>query len=161
MQHRFGSADPVEDHACGQAKLRHPHQLCDSLLWRLAGQWEKHDKSAVRLLIQLARPVVDGANARGAQFRVLDGRYLLVGTVHEFGVHSVTVHIFASIFGICRAKDAWLRLLRQPRPRIAVSGSQADSTPSHTAPRVPLDNPSPSAIGFPDDSRPILLEFSR
>jgi len=58
---------------------------------------------------------------------------LLIGTVHKFGVHPVTVHIFAPISGICRAKDAWFRLLRQPRSRIAIDGSQADATPSHAA----------------------------
>ena len=60
----IGRAGPVEDDAGGKVELRHPSQLRNSLVGGLAGEGKQHDESAVRLLVELSRPVVDGPDAR-------------------------------------------------------------------------------------------------
>jgi len=85
---------------------------------------------------------------------------LLIGAVHEFGVHPVAVHVFAAIFGVRGAEDAGLGFLRQARPRIAVDEAAAHSGPADPAPRATLDDPLPDPVTPLRDPRPVFLEFA-
>src|SRR5262249_21803288 len=117
------------------------------------------DEPAVRLLIKLSCPVVDDLNACCTKFRILDGRYLLIGTVHEFSIYPIAIHIFAAIPGIGGAEDTRLRLLRHPCPRIAGDGPPAQPTPAHFTPRASLHDPLSGAIRILHHSGSIFLEL--
>ena len=101
---RLGREHPVEDDPGRQAELRDPQQFGDRLFGGLARQRQQHDEAALRLLVQLARPVIDGPHAGGAQFRVLDHRDLLVGAVDEFGIDPVAVHVLAAVLALAARK---------------------------------------------------------
>src|SRR5262249_1398004 len=128
---------------------------------RLRRQREQHDEAAVRLFVTLPRPVINGANNRDAQLRVLDGRYLLVGTVDELGIHPIAVHVLAAILGIGGAKDAGLGFFRQACPRVAIGRTPAYPGPADTAPRPPLDDPLPGPVRPFYDPWPVVPELAR
>src|SRR5437588_6346375 len=128
---RLGRADPIEDHAGRQPEFRDPQQFRNRLFGRLARQRQQHDEAAVRLVVELARPVIDGANAGGAQFRVLDLRNLLVGAVDELGIDAVAVHVLATVFRIDGAKHDGFRLLVETGARVAIDPAAADTAPAH------------------------------
>src|SRR5207248_145180 len=107
-------------------------------LRRLTRQRQQHDEPAVRFLVQLAGPVVDRAHAGGAQFRILDLRDLLVGTVDQLGIDAVAVHVFAAKFGAGGAEDARFGFLGEARAGVAIDRPASDATPADAAPRAPL-----------------------
>ena len=158
---RLGGADPVEDDPGRQTELRHPQQFGDRLLRRHAGQWQQHNEAAVRLLVQLARPIVDRADAGGAQLRVLDLMDLFVGAVDELGVDTVAVHVLATILGARGPEDAGLGLLGKAGAGVAVDRTAADTGPADAAPRAFLDDPLPSAVRSLHNPRSVVLEAPR
>src|SRR5262249_40440430 len=153
--------DPVKNDPRRHAELGDTHQFSDRLLGSLRGQREQHDEAAIRLLVKLPRPVIDGADDRDAQLRVLDGRYLLVGTVHELGVHPIAVHVLTAILGIGGTKDAGLRLLCQARPRVAVDWPPAHTSPADPAPWPSLDDPLPGPVRSFDYRWPVVTKLAR
>ena len=158
---RLGGEHPVENDPGRQAELGDPQQLGDSLLRRLARQWQQHDETAVRFLVQLARPVVDRTHAGGAQLGVLDLRDLLVRAVDQLGIDAVAVHVLAAVFGAGGAEDAGLGFLVEPRPGVAIDRPAADAAPADAAPHPPLDDPLPCAVRPLHDARPVILEAPR
>src|SRR5262245_59095502 len=161
MQYRFRSANPVEDHPCGQAKVCHALDLRGRLPRRLAGYGQQHDEPAVRRLIQLPRPVVDDLHTCDPQCRILDLRYLLIVTIHEFRIHPVPVHIFAAIPGMYGTEDTRLRLLRHSCPSIAGDVPPAHATPAYAAPGASFHYPLAGAVRPLYHARPVVLELSR
>src|SRR5215831_4130389 len=59
-----------------------------SAVWHGSGS-----NMTLRLVVELPCPVVDGADTRGAQLRVLDLPDLFVRPIDEFGIDPVAVHV--------------------------------------------------------------------
>src|SRR4029077_11315649 len=139
--------DPIEDHAGRQPEFGYPQQLGDRLFGRHARQRQQHDKAAVRLLVELTRPIVDRTHASGAQLRVFDLVDLLVGAVDQLGVDAVAVHVLAAMLGAGCAEDAGLGLLGNTGAGVAIDRAAPDAGPADAAPRVAFDHPLPRAVG--------------
>src|SRR5215831_7535675 len=159
VQYRFRSANPVEDDPCRQAKVCHAHDLRGRLPRRLAGYRQQHDEPAIRLLIQLPSPIVDDLHTCDPQCRILDLGYLLIGSIHEFSIHPVPIHIFAAIPGMGGAEDTRLRLLRHAGPGIAGDGPPAHTAPAHTTPGTSFNDPLSGAVRPLHNARPVVLEL--
>src|SRR2546425_4324190 len=114
----------------------------------------------MRCLIQSPRPTVDGPNACPTQFRILDPRYLLIGTVHEFRIPPVPIHIFAAIRGMGSTEDPWLRLFRHACPSIAGDSPSAHTTPTHATPGVSFHDPLAGAVSPLHHPPPLCPGFS-